>query len=196
MKKKIKLKRIFVILILIVIIAFIIINVVKKDNVDDSIPDIDISADSKPDEEKPEEITYVNLNTENKILSCYSLGDFSSGQNLTVEQYLEVAYNALNNGYIETSKTTFSEKEINDIGYSIFNVELAQQKSIDGLKYENGKYELIKNNSNSLVLENFETNTAAGSVYAEYEINGIKFTARLNTNTVTGQNYIQSIIKD
>ena len=41
MKKKIKLKRIFVILILIVIIAFIIINVVKKDNVDDSIPDID-----------------------------------------------------------------------------------------------------------------------------------------------------------
>lgn len=196
MEKKFNYKKLFLILFIVILVIAIIIIVSKNSKVEEDIPDIEISANAVEDEKVPEDITYINLSTENKILCCYSLGEFSSGQNLTVEQYLQVAYNALNNGYIETNKTSFSEKEINDIVYSIFNVELAENQSIDGLNYENGKYKLEKKDTEKLEMQNFESSTAAGSLYVDYEINNQKYLARLNSNTVTGENYIQSIMKD
>lgn len=201
MEKKLNKKKVLIIGIMVLLaISYIMIELIQMargEQVEiDDIPEIEISEGAIVDEEPPEEIDYINISNENKILSCYVLGEFENGQTLSTEEYLNVVYSALNNGYVDSNKDSFSENEINNIIYSIFNVKLSENKSINGLEYKNGKYELKKTDKQNIVLINSERGTAAGSVYIEYEIDGSTYIARLNTNTVTGEFYIQSIRKD
>lgn len=197
-KKKLnKIKLICTIVILAVIAYFIFdLIVAKSSKVVEDIPDVQIKEGAIVDEEKPEDVIYVEMSNENKILSCYCLGEFENGQSLSSEYYLKAAYSALNNGFVEAKKTTFSEEEINNIVYSIFGVKLPENISIDNLEYKNGKYILKKTERQNLSLENLERGTAAGSTFLEYEIDGEFYIAKITTNTVTGENYIQSIKKD
>ena len=119
-----------------------------------------------------------------------------NGQTLSTEEYLKVVYSALNNGYVESSKKIYTEEEINNIVYSIFNVKLAENISIKGLKYQNGQYYFEKNDTKKIGLDNIERDTAARSIFILFEIDGISYIAKIATNTVTGENYIQSIIKE
>lgn len=196
-KKKLnKTKVVGVIIILAILIyaIYILISAPKSDFVD--IPEVEIKAGAISDEETPEDIIYIELDNEQKILSCYCLGEFENGQTLSSENYLKVAYSALNNGYVKSNKTTFSEEEINNIVYSIFGVKLPENSSIENLEYKNGKYIFKKTETENVKLENLERGTAAGSVFLEYEINGEFYISKITTNTVTGENYIQSIRKD
>ncbi len=192
---KIKLISTIVILTAIAYFVFILIST-KTSKVVEDIPDIQIKEGAIVDEEKPEDVIYVEMNNENKILSCYCLGEFENGQSLSAEYYLKAAYSALNNGFVESRKTKFSEEEINNIVYSIFGVQLPENISIENLEYKDGKYILKKTEKQNVYLENLERGTAAGSTFLEYEIEGESYIAKITTNTVTGENYIQSVRKE
>ena len=111
--------KIFIALLLCLVCIFLFIKIsAKKDNEEvgvQDIPEIEISENITPDEESPEDVVYIKLSTENKILSGLTLGEFENGQNLTTEQYLKVAFYVLNNNLVESSKKTYSVSEINNI---------------------------------------------------------------------------------
>lgn len=165
---------------------------------DDSTNYNSIKQKSNNNEDKttPKDINYMKISNENKICSSYILGKFENGKELSTEQYLKVAYNALNNGYILSNKTNYSEEEINNIVYSIFNVKLNEHKSIEGLTYTKGIYTLKKVESKKIELNNVQNDVAAGNTYVEFDINGMSYTAKLGTNTLTGETYIISLIED
>lgn len=184
------------IVILIIVVVLISKNNSKKDlnnNTQNQV--IEIISNTLPDEETPEEIIYIDLNNEEKVKCCAMLGTFDDGKALTTEQYLKVVYNAINYGYVSSSNDKYTEQEIEDIVYTIFNVELNENKSIDGLKYENGYYTIERKLGQRQELNIIESGTAVGSVYIMYELEGSNYIARLTTNGVTGKNYISSIIE-
>lgn len=151
---------------------------------------------NKEDEQTPDDINYMEMSYDNKIISSYILGEFNNGKELSTEQYLKVVYNALNNGYISSNKTNYSEEEINNIVYSIFNVKLNEHKSVEGLTYTKGIYTLKKTESQKIELTNVQKDVAAGNTYVEFEVNGESYIAKLGTNTLTGETYIISIIEN
>lgn len=151
---------------------------------------------NKEDEQTPEDINYMEMSYDNKISSSFILGEFNNGKELSTEQYLKVVYNALNKGYISSNKTNYSEEEINNIVYSIFNVKLNEHKSIEGLTYTQGIYTLKKTESPKIELSNVQKDVAAGNTYVEFDVNGTSYIAKLGTNTLTGETYIISIIED
>lgn len=199
MKKK-KLNKIKVIctIIILAVIAYFVFDwiVTKHSKVVEDIPEVQIKEGAIVDEEKPEDVIYVEMSNENKVLSCYCLGEFENGQSLSAEYYLKAAYSALNNGYVESKKTTFSEEEINNIVYSIFGVQIPENATIENLEYKDGKYLFKRTEKQNVYLENLERGTAAGSTFLEYEIDGESYIAKITTNTVTGENYIQSVRKE
>lgn len=199
--KKLNKKRLVCVLLIILIVVFGIFKILKsrdvkeENNTENQV--VEIISDSPADEETPDVIDYINISNENKILACSVLGEFDNGKNLSIEQYLSVVYNALNSGYIgNNSKITYSEEEVKNIVYSIFNVELTENKSVEGLNYSEGVYKLDKNTSKKEELQNVESDVAAGSLYMMYEFNGNKYIAKLTTNGVTGENYVSSIISN
>ena len=197
-KKKLNKIKLACTIIILSVIAYFVFDLIvaKTSRVVEDIPEVEIKENAIVDEEKPDDVIYVKMNNENKILSCYCLGEFENGQTLSSEYYLKAAYSALNNGFVESKKTTFSEEEINNIVYSIFGVQLPENTSIENFEYKDGKYILKKTEKQNVTLENLERGTAAGSTFLEYEIDGDFYIAKITTNTVTGENYIQSIRKD
>ncbi|MBR2240290.1 MAG: hypothetical protein IJ890_02755 [Clostridia bacterium] len=107
-----------------------------------------------------------------------------------------MTYKDIVSNTIDGTKEIETEEEINNIVYSIFNVKLAENISIKGLKYQNGQYYFEKNDTKKIGLDNIERDTAARSIFILFEIDGISYIAKIATNTVTGENYIQSIIKE
>lgn len=197
-KKKLNKIKLACTIIILAVIAYFVFDLIvaKTSRVVEDIPEVEIKENAIVDEEKPDDVIYVKMNNENKILSCYCLGEFENGQTLSSEYYLKAAYSALNNGFVESKKTAFSEEEINNIVYSIFGVQLPENTSIENFEYKDGKYILKKTEKQNVTLENLERGTAAGSTFLEYEIDGDFYIAKITTNTVTGENYIQSIRKD
>ena len=172
---------------------------IKKNNVDHNDIDNEMTQhknNSIEDIQTPEDIDYVEINNENKICSSFILGEFNNGRELSTEQYLKVVYNALNNGYISSNKTNYSEEEINNFVYSIFNVKLNEHKSVEGLTYTKGIYTVKKTEGQKIELTNIQKDVAAGNTYVEFEVNGEKYVAKLGTNTITGETYVASIIED
>lgn len=160
------------------------------------------------DKEKPKSIFELNMSLENKALSVIVLDVFEDGNNLSPEQYLNVVYNALISGYVtfegKTNNFEYTEAEINSIVYNIFGVELAENKSINGLKYENGTYILEPTNEDSiLVIKNLERDVAAGTAYIEFDLykeNSFmnheykgKYIITMNQNTETSDKYVKSM---
>lgn len=148
------------------------------------------------DKKTPEGVNYIELTNEEKIGNCMILGEFENGKNLSPEQYLKVVNNVLNNVYNDQNKKIYSAEEINDIVYFIFNTKLESNKSIDGLVFENGKYIFEKSNSEKNELKNVQIDVAAGTKYIEFEVNNKSYTAKLGTNTITGETYIVSITEE
>lgn len=170
---------------------------IEENNVQNENSIVEIVSDDAPDEETPEEIVYINMNNEEKIKCCSILGTFENGKKLSDEQYLKVAYNAINCGYVNSNKTVYSKSEIDNIVYSIFNVTLINDQSIDGLSYDNGKYTYEGNvKSNVSSYETIESGNAAGNTYVMYSMNNKRYIARLTANGVTGEVYISSIAED
>lgn len=157
---------------------------------------IEIISNTVPDEEKDEEIKYIKLSNDDKVGACSILGTFENGKDLTTEQYLKVASNALSSGYIKSDKTTYTENEINNIIYSIFDVKINGSQSVEGLSYSNGIYTLEKKGNAKANIEVLENGTAAGSVYSMYILDGKTYIAKLTTNGVTGENYVSSVIEN
>ena len=151
---------------------------------------------NKEDKQTPEDINYMEMSYDNKISCSFILGEFNNGKELSTEQYLKVVYNVLNNGYISSNKTNYSEEEINNIVYSIFNVKLNEHKSVEGLTYTKGIYTLKKTEGKKIELSNVQKDVAAGNTYVEFDVNGTSYIAKLGTNTLTGETYIISIIED
>ena len=156
----------------------------------------EIISNTAPDEETPEKILYLNMSNEEKVKCCSMLGTFENGKELTTDQYLQVVYNALNSNIIGGNKNSYSEGEIKNIVYSIFNVELTENKSVDGLKYSNGIYEIERKEIKKYELENIESGVAAGNLYMVYKFDKSNYIAKLSTNGVTGENYVSSIVSN
>ena len=165
-----------------------------------------------PDEEKPEEITTFNMTEENKLKSVLILNEFNNGKILSTEQYLKVAYNVIDNSYIDSKKekNIYSKEEINNIIYTIFGVTLQDDKSINGLEQdEDGNYVFKKNSelslNENLKIEELEDDVAAGTVYSNFKLYSINdknekkyigdFVAEIGQNTESSDRYIKSIKK-
>lgn len=222
MKRKTKI--ICIILIIIFVVgAFLVLNKIITKNytkVDETLSDnnVDFTANittrvKVPDEDIPNDVDVLNMTEKEKLYGALILETFENGKNLTTEQYLKVAYNAINQKYVkiskETNSNTYTEEEINNIVYTIFGVELSENKSIQGLKYENGTYQYVSNNTekyNVPIIEKLEEGAAAGTIYAEFELyyndmNGNKnykgkYKAAIGQNTETGERFIKSISKN
>lgn len=178
-------------------------------NNDENNSNIEITtATVSPDEDIPEDIKLIKMSQEDKMYSVLVLDSFENGKTLTTEQYLNVVYNALNYGYISVNKkmkdNKYTEDEINNIVYTIFGTKLKENKSIQGLKYQDGIYEFEPLDDDlKHIIKNSEAGAAAGNVYVEFELymenilgsqeyKG-KYTIILGQNTETGERYIKSM---
>ncbi len=162
------------------------------------------------DKEKPADIVRVEISTENQIYAAAILNNFENGKNLTTDQYLEVVYNAICNGYIKIDsvkeKNEISKEQVNNIVYTMFGTELNENKSIDGMKYDNGMYKISPKKAGYVYMtENISRDSAAGTSYTEFDLykeyaSGQeeymgKYTMSTVQNTVTGESYIKSFKK-
>lgn len=217
-------KRIIGFIFLVILLVFIIIlankgNYNSKNNFsntqenitsnNEDIYNIEIKTeDIIPDEDIPEELEIIAMSQEEKIYSILVLKSFENSKALTTDQYLKVAYNAINNGYISINRkiedNRYTEKEIKSIIYTIFEIELNENKSIEGLKYQDGIYELEpSNNDFTPVIKNMDDGIAAGTVYVDFElytedVSGNQafkgnYNIALCQNTETGERHIKSM---
>ena len=219
MKRKTKIICIISIIIFVVGVFLVLNKVITKDSakVDETLNDNNVDSTANittrvtvHDEDIPNNVDVLNMTEEEKLYSALILETFENGKNLTTEQYLKVVYNAIDQKYVkiskETSSNTYTEEEINNIIYTIFGVELSENKSIQGLKYENGTYQYVSNSTeeyNIPIIEKLEEGAAAGTIYSEFELyyedmNGNKnykgkYKAAIGQNTETGERYIKSI---
>ena len=162
------------------------------------------------DQEKPRKINTIEISTENQIYAIATLGSFENGKELTVNQYLEVVYNGICNGYIKIGevkeKNEISEEQVNNIVYSIFGIELNENKSIEGMEYRDGVYKIYPQRLDYIyMIENISRDSAAGSSYIEFDLykelaSGQeqymgRYTLVTVNNTITGESYIRSFEK-
>lgn len=108
---------------------------------------------------------------------------FSNGKALSNEQYLSIAYNAINEGYVVIDKNRspevggssikFTVDEINSIIYSIFGVTLSRNESLGTvMRYENGAYTFEFSDRGATVNEAviIQEDAAAGTSYITYDL--------------------------
>ena len=108
--------------------------------------------------------------------------DFENAQTLTNNEYLAIAYNAINEGYIVIDKdrspssgkseVEYTTDEINSVIYSLFGVKLTKFENYGSvLKYSNGKYKLQFSDKGSVNSEakRITDEVAAGTKYINYD---------------------------
>lgn len=181
---------------IIIIVGFIFINNQNKEGINEEKRSNKIGTPENirdhVEKENTEEI-YV-LTDEEKIKSILVLEEFEDSNNLENSQYLKVVYEYLN--FKKAEKVEYSIEEINSIIYSIFNKETNIKESIDGLKYENGTYKIEYKEKEIIEIKEEERQTAAGKIYIKFEYKNDNYTAKMVTNTITGENYIEALIKN
>lgn len=146
-------------------------------------------------------------NLEGILSALEGIPDFEDGKMLNVEEYLLVAYTVLNNGYIEydTKDNKFTESEMNSIVYKIFDVQLKEHKSVQGLIYKNGEYEFLGSTGDAvpvvknikIVSSNENTKTVEYDLYLESVMSdepqfSAKYKTVIKLNSQTGNYYIES----
>lgn len=204
-------KIIFIIVILVIlIIGFFEIKSKKINNENNNEVEQQIENNGENfDLEVPDTVDEFEITQENQIYSSIILNEFEDGKNLTTEQYLTVVCNALANGYVtiaNNESNIYTDTQINSIVYNIFGVELKENKSVNGLDYENGVYKLKKQPDDYIYeMKNLQYDAATGIAYLEFELYKEKasgeeedigrYSTKIMQNTVTGNMYIQSIQK-
>lgn len=202
-------KIIFIIVILaILIIGFFEIKSKKNNNETNNEVEQQIENNGEYfDLEVPDTVDEFEITQENQIYSSIILNEFENGKSLTTEQYLTVVCNALANGYVtieNNESNIYTDTQINSIVYNIFGVELKENKSVNGLNYENGVYKLEKQPDDYIYeMKNSQYDVAAGTAYLEFELYKEKasgeeeyigiYSAKITQNTVNGNMYIQSL---
>lgn len=142
------------------------------------------------------------------ILSALEgIPDFEDRKMLSAEECLLVAYTVLNNGYIEydTKDNKLTESEMNSIVNKIFNIQLREHKSIPGLIYKSGEYQILRATGDAvpvvknikIVSSNGNTKTVEYDLYLESVISdepqfSSKYKAIIKLNSQTGNYYIES----
>ncbi|MBO5349189.1 MAG: hypothetical protein J6A89_05160 [Clostridia bacterium] len=122
------------------------------------------------------DIEKIDISIENKLLIAHYLEDFENVNELTTEDMLNAISRGLNYDWIKLESIVendraYSEKQIKSVVYSVFGVELKENKSVVGLEYKNGNYRLTQGDGDPIpVLYNLTTDVAAGTVYCKYEI--------------------------
>ncbi|MBP3707036.1 MAG: hypothetical protein J6J36_00260 [Clostridia bacterium] len=108
---------------------------------------------------------------------------FSNGQSLSNQRYLQIAYNAINEGYIVIDKdrspesgksqVKYTENEINSIIYSIFGVTLSKNEDLGSvIKYKDGIYtiEFSDRGTTTGEAKNIEGDVAAGTRFITFDL--------------------------
>lgn len=146
----------------------------------------------KNDEVTPSGITHIELTVYQLIASAVSIGTFSNENNLSDEEFLKAAYTVINNGYVE-KKNSYSIEEIDNIVYSLFNQRLSEYVSVEGLKYEKGKYAFTQQESKKTNIEIQDSNSAAGTRHISFLYEDKGYLAAIMSNTLTEESYVYSI---
>ena len=130
-------------------------------------------SDNNEKENVSEKLTKINITDDAMIKIVAEMEDFTDGTKLSPEQYASYVYFAINERYIDVEeKLEYTEKEVDNIVYSIFGAELKEYKSCGtSFKYENGKYKMEWSDRglSSLDIRNVEIDVAAGTKYITYD---------------------------
>lgn len=108
---------------------------------------------------------------------------FSNGQSLGNQRYLQIVYNAINEGYVVfdedrnadsgESKVKYTENEINSIIYTIFGVTLTKNENFGSvMNYKDGVYtiEFSDRGTPAIEAKNIEGDVAAGTRYITFDL--------------------------
>lgn len=108
---------------------------------------------------------------------------FSNGQSLDNQRYLQIVYNAINEGYIifdedrrpdsGKSKVKYTENEINSIIYTIFGVTLSKNENFGSvMEYKDGVYTIEFSDRGTIATEatNIESDAAAGTHFITFDV--------------------------
>lgn len=129
--------------------------------------------DNNEKENVSEKLTKINITDDAMIKIVAEMKDFADGTKLSPEEYASCVYYAINERYIDVEeKLEYTEKEVNNIVYSIFGTELKEYKSCGtSFRYENGKYKMEWSDRgvSSLDIRNVEIDVAAGTKYITYD---------------------------
>ncbi|MBR2743811.1 MAG: hypothetical protein IKE01_00740 [Clostridia bacterium] len=184
----------------------------NKDNNKDDVVEEAQNEIIKQEEDtiKPKKIQSIDISMENQIYCAAILGDFEEGKKLSTDQYLSVVHNGIANGYINLpdviEKKEISEEIVNSIVYKIFGIELAENKSTEGMEYNDGKYKIdTKRAGYIFLIQDKTTDSAAGTAYTIFNLykefasgkeeHVGKYEVSRVQNTVTGESYIKSLKK-
>lgn len=132
---------------------------------------------------KTDKIKKIDIDDETLVELLKYEEPFSNGQSLGNQRYLQIAYNAINEGYIVIDKersaesgesqVKYTENEINSIIYSIFGVTLSKNENLGSvMKYKDGTY-IIEFSDRGVVTteaKNIEGDVAAGTRFITFDL--------------------------
>ena len=143
------------------------------------------STNNSTEKNKNKEMKKITISNEEILDILLDTEPFDDVSNLSVDRKLEIVYHALNEGKIAAYKSRnngsasveYTEGEINGVIYSLFGVELEQNKSYgESLIYSDGKYTLKHSDRGSVtpVAKNIQSDVAAGTSYTEYDLYNVE----------------------
>ena len=164
--------------------------------------ELDIDYDSfkktsgENDIETPQNIDYKKLNEMDMLQGAFSVGEFQNGKSLTSAQYTNAAALLLQESNKDSARTFYTEEEVKNVVYSVFNVELNEYVSTSYMKHINKGFELSSDVEDmNKKIEIISRDVAAGTIYISFVSVNQKYMAKIATNTLTNEKYVQSIQK-
>lgn len=141
----------------------------------------DLKAEDSNENSTIKEQAKLNISDKNLIYIVCEIEDFTDGQKLSADEYLQAVYNSINEfridvGQKEEGILTYTETEINNIVKSIFGVNLPENKSWGAVfTYDEGTYTLERSDRGMtrLDIRNIETDVVADTRYVTYDLYSI-----------------------